>query len=454
MSDSANSLQDEGANSANKLEVISHLNARAMQALKPADLQYIIVNETFQLYPYRQAVFFTISTNQPYKLAAASGLVTVAEDSPFVVWLNQMAKNFPKVAGNFLANFSQADAKYRDGWEEWLPENLLLIPLVAQDDKVLGLAMYAREEAWAEIELEKISAVHQSYAYCLSSLLRTKNSFIKRALGIFNAKRFTIAAIILGALLFIPVRLSALAPAEVVALNAFSIAAPQEGVIHAFKVKPNALVKKGDILFILDDTSITNRYEVAAKALAIAKSDALVAEQRSFDDMKSKGELASSIGRVREKEAELASIKDLMSRVEVAADRDGIAIFTDENDWIGRPVQTGERIMQIADPKDAGLLMWLPVQDALNLELGAPMRLFLNTQPLQPISAKLVETSYQATTSPQNVSAYRIKGAFLDANNQPRIGLHGTARISGEWANLGYFLFRRPISALRAWTGL
>ena len=212
-------------------------------------------------------------------------------------------------------------------------------------------------------------------------------------------------------------RLSALGPAEVVALNGFSVASPQDGVIGSFKVKPNEIVKTGDVLFTLDDTTVSNRYIVAEKALAIPKSDALVAEQRAFDDDKSRGDLASAMGRVREKEAELASIEAVMSRVEVKAERDGIAVFADANDWIGKPVQTGERVLFIDNPQDAGLLMWLPVSDAINLELGAPMRIFLNTQPLQPISAKLIETSYQASLSPQNVMAYRIKGAFLQADN-------------------------------------
>ena len=109
--------------------------------------------------------------------------------------------------------------------------------------------------------------------------------------------------------------------------------------------------------------------------------------------------------------------------------------------------------MQIANPADAGLLMWLPVKDALNIDTGAPLKLFLHTDPLHPIEAKLQQTSYQASMSPENVSSYRLKGAFNSKNSLPRIGLRGTARISGEWSVLGYYLFRRPISATREWFG-
>jgi multidrug efflux pump subunit AcrA (membrane-fusion protein) len=254
--------------------------------------------------------------------------------------------------------------------------------------------------------------------------------------------------------MFIPVRLSALAPAEVIALNAMAIASPQDGVISAFHVQPNSAVKTGDRLFSLDDSALASRREVARRGVSIARADSLVAQQRAFDDLKSKGELASALGRVREKEAELSLVESSLGRVVVKAERDGIAVFGDPNDWLGRPVQTGERVMQLADPRDTGVLVWLPVSDALNLEAGAPIRLFLHTTPLNPLSAKLLQTSYQAVLSPEGVSAYRLRGTFDDSGEKARIGLRGTARVSGDWATLGYYLFRRPIAAVREWTGL
>jgi hypothetical protein len=143
-----------------------------------------------------------------------------------------------------------------------------------------------------------------------------------------------------------------------------------------------------------------------------------------------------------------------MARGEVRAERDGIAVYGDPNDWIGRPVQTGERVMQLANPNDAGVLVWLPVHEALNLDIGAPMRLFLHIDPLGPLSASLLQTSFQPVMSPEGVSAYRIKGKFKEGVKRPRIGLRGTVRISGKWATLGYYFFRRPVTAVREWTGL
>ncbi len=117
-------------------------------------------------------------------------------------------------------------------------------------------------------------------------------------------------------------------------------------------------------------------------------------------------------------------------------------------------MQTGERVMQLARPEDGGILVWLAVSDAIQLETDAPVRLFLHTEPLSPRAGRLIEASYQASLSPDGVASYRLRAGFEPGTELPRIGLRGTARISGDWVLLGYYLFRRPIASVREWTGL
>jgi len=219
-------------------------------------------------------------------------------------------------------------------------------------------------------------------------------------------------------------------------------------------VQPNQLIQKGEVIFTLDDTTLRNRREVGAQALAVARADALLSTQKAFDSDQAKGELGTVLGRVREREAEVAYLDEMLARVEVRAPTGGVAVYGDPNDWIGRPVVTGERILLLADPKDAGVLVWLPVADAINLNTGAEMRLFLHVAPLSPLAARLTQTSYQATLSPEGVASYRIRGAFDGPAAEARVGLKGTAKLYGRRVFLGYVLFRRPLAAVREWTGL
>lgn len=441
-------------NPATDLDVLLQIESRALTAANVPALRFTIVNETHALAAYRQAVLFE-GTAGRLKLVAASGLVSVAEDSPFAVWVAQFTRRLPQDGQMHRIDFADAAETDQPGWAEWLPEHLLLVPLKDRGGMALGVVLYARETEWTERDMALLERLHLNYGHCLGSLHQAQlRRWTSRLWGWTQGRRrnLTLAALVLA--LFIPVRMSVLAPAEVIALNAVAVAAPQEGVIGSFGMAPNSRVRKGDLLFSLDDTVIQNRREVALKALEVAKVDAHVAQQKAFDDIRGRADLAMLTGRVREKEAELAAVDALTQRVEVRADRDGVAVFADVNDWLGRPVQTGERVLQLAQPEDAGMLVWLAVPDAINLEPGAPVQLFLHTDPLRPRAGEVIEASYQATLSPDEVASYRLKARFEEGQNLPRIGLRGTARISGEWVTLGYYLFRRPIAAAREWSGL
>lgn len=436
------------------LVALLHLEHRALATTTPGALGFTVTNETLALVAYRQAAFFVTTATAKHRLTTASGLVNVAEDSPYAVWLSRFAQSFPLEPGCHRLDFADAGADVADGWQEWLPEHLLVAPLAGPDGRVMGMVMYARDHAWEDSEIALLNRLHQTYGHCLWAMSEHRHGFAKALASATGSRLLRWLAPAIVVVMLIPVRLTALAPAEVVALEARAVAAPQDGVLSTFHVRPNAAVKAGEPLFSLDDAALSSRREVALKGLEIARADALTAQQRAFDDLKSRGELAAATGRVQEKQAELASIEALLARVTVKAEHDGIAVYTDPNDWLGRPVQTGERVMQLADPRDAGVLVWLPVADALNLEPGAPLRLFLHTQPLSPLSGSVTQTSYQSVVSPEGVSAYRLRARFDAGETQPRIGLRGIARVSGEWAVLGYYLLRRPIAAVREWTGL
>lgn len=440
-----------------KLSLLLHLEKRALAAENINALGFVVANETHQLTPYRQSFIMKKNMAGQFILDQASGLAHIVEDSPFSIWLQSMVASLEiddRNAKSMLVQRESIRDDLQSGWLEWLPEQLLLIPVFDSDKKVAMLVLYAREQVWTPLELNLLHRLHDCYAYCYRAMDKRENNVARKLRQFIRSGRLRWVALLLVLALFIPIRLSVLAPAEVVALNAKAVASPLDGVIGEIHVQPNAVVNVGDALFSLDDSALQSRKNIALKALVIARSDALVAEQQAFNDYNSKADLASALGRVREKEAELAAVELQLQRVTVKADRRGLAIFADKNDWVGRPVQVGERIMQLASAEDAGIEIWLPVADAINLDIGAPIRVFLHTQPLSPLDALLSQTSYQASQSPEGVSSYTLLGHFNTDSELPRLGLRGTARVSSDWTLLGYYLFRRPIAALRELTGL
>lgn len=436
------------------------LQQRCLRARDSAELGFVIANETWHLVQYSQAVVFQVDRLGQPALKTVSGLAALQEETPFTLWLGRLCRlastdysgHEPRrMDSAMLAGDGVADLK--EGWTEWWPQHAVFVPLTAPGGRRIGVVMLVRDTAWEGAELQLLGVLAETWSHCTNALTRHRTPLKEywERLRTHPRRRQILAAAVV--IILFPVRLSALAPAEIIALQAEAIAAPMEGVIKTFHVPPNAAVKQGQPLFSLDDTTLRNRRDVAQKSLAVARADALVAQQKAFDSLQSKSELAALIGRVREKEAELAWLDETFTRIDVLAPIDGVFVYADPNDWLGKPVVTGERVAQLAQPNDLGVLMWLAVGDAINLEAGAAMRVYLQVSPLSPLSAELVQTSYQATLSPDGIATYRIRGK-LAPGSEARIGLRGVAKVYGDWRPMLYWMLRRPLGSMRQWMGI
>ena len=134
------------------------------------------------------------------------------------------------------------------------------------------------------------------------------------------------------------------------------------------------------------------------------------------------------------------------------SDRDGVAVVDDPQAWKGRPVRVGERILSIADPTKVEITVMVPVKDAIVLEPGNEVRLFLDTNPLHSLRGSVQYVVYESTLNGE-WPAYKVTASLDSAEAAPRIGLRGTARIYGEDTTLFYYLLRRPITVARQWLG-
>jgi HlyD family secretion protein len=115
-------------------------------------------------------------------------------------------------------------------------------------------------------------------------------------------------------------------------------------------------------------------------------------------------------------------------------------------------VVTGERVMRIAAEGDTEVEAWLPVGDAIPLPQDAALRLYLNASPLDALDATVRYMAHDAQQRPDGTYAYRIRAVLRDPSSQ-RVGLKGTAKVSGGWVPVVYWVLRRPLAVLRQTLG-
>jgi hypothetical protein len=252
--------------------------------------------------------------------------------------------------------------------------------------------------------------------------------------------------------LVLPIRLTVLAPGELVAAHPAVIRAPMDGVVGNLLVMPNALVKAGQPLLNLEDASLQSRLEVAQQALSGSLAEYRQAAQLAVTDAKYKGQLALLTGKVQERQAEAEYLQGQLERAHIVAPNSGIALFDDPSEWIGKPVVTGERIMRVAAPDDVEVEAWLGVGDAIPLPVGSAVSLYLNASPLFSVPAQVRYVAHDAIQRPDGSYAYRVRAA-LDGKTEHRVGLKGTAKLSGSWVPLIYWVLRRPVAAIRQMIG-
>lgn len=429
-------------------------------------LSFMAVNDTHALVPYRQAALWFASGG----MKALSGVVQVEANAPYALWLSAVCQRITKVTS--VPARLQADElppEMGEQWSEWLPAYGLLLPLVdplqkGEGEGVAGALFLARDEPWQDGDISLLAEWSGIWMHALSARRAGAPWSARRLWGlaiqqrrpgpelVWWKRRRTLWALGLFALLACPVRLTVLAPAELTAANPDVIRAPLDGVIASILVAPNASVESGQGLFVFEGAPLKSRIEVARQTLAGAQAEYRQASQWAVTDPKYKAQIAILEARVMERQAELGYVEDLLQRSQVSAPRAGIAIFDDASEWIGKPVVTGERVMRIAAPGDIEVEAWLPVGDAILLPQDAPLRLYLNASPLDPLDATVRYIAHDAQQRPDGTYAYRVRAVLHDATSQ-RVGLKGTAKVSGSWVPAVYWVLRRPLSVLRQTLG-
>jgi hypothetical protein len=453
----------QSPNGAQPLVRLVELSRAARQARTPPELRFMLVNDTHSLVPYRQGGLWLARGG----LQALSGVVEIEANAPYAQWLDQVCRHLHKACPSG-ARVGAADLPLELGesWAGWLPAYGLWLPLVAGAGAApaAGGLLLVRDLPWNAQEGALLADWLQVWAHAWHALGAARGGPFRSGAATGNPasdgprrtrRRLAAAALVLalGALLtWVQVPLTVLAPGELVPANPDVIRAPLEGVIGTVHVRPNDTVTKGQPVFSFDDALIRSRADVARQALATAEAEYRQASQQALVDPRARAMLALLRGKAEERRAEVVYAREQLERTRVVAPRDGVVLFDDPTEWIGKPVTVGERVMRIAEPEDVEIEAWVGVGDAIPLALGTPLTLQLRASPLEPLEATLRYVAHDAVERPDGTYAYRLR-ATVTGTHRHRVGLKGTIRIDGERVSLGYWIFRRPMAAVREWTG-
>jgi len=445
---------------------------------KKTELEFLMVNQTFNLVPYKSCAYWEYKKNR-VSIKNSSGLILVDNDGPYSQWLVRVIENFLKKqkeqeslennddqnSNKDLNSFSKLFTvlkdncleNERDDWDKWVTKNAFILLIYNKDKKFIGGLWIDKKDEFSTLEKAILEDLGDGYAFALQNFSNKKRQEgILNYLSIFSLSGLKTKLFFLSLLLImlLPVNMSATAPAEVVASKPDVISIPFDGVIEKVEISPGQRVKAGEVLLRMDDTLLKNKVIMTTGELNAAKVALLKTERESMKDRSKLAEIAILKAQLAQKNAEVDFAQQMLKLSEIVAERDGIAIFADINSLRGKPVQTGEQVMQLTSLEENELLIRMPVSSMIKINQDIPARFFLNVSPFDSQKISYKSIGYQSTMDTGGLMTYKIRGEFLEENDDVRIGWTGTGKVYGEKTILGISILRRPITTLRRKLGI
>lgn len=452
----ANISQEKSNRFLQYLAIVNQLVVKAFSAKTLAELKFIILNDTIHLIRYDRAILWSIGKNKP-EVLGFSGQSKFKSSSEMVEKLSILVQNIPEAARPQQLT-KNSYPSLPDVWtaiEGESADSLVLWFPIKVHDEMYGLWV----EKW-NIKPGEIPA-QDALEICANFLTPAYGSALEKLVSRNFFKRLATPRtyLILGTalllfLLLIRIPLRIVAPCEIVPEDPYLVTAPLEGIVEEITVKPGEMVKKGMTLFAYDKRAPMHELQMAEKQLSMVQSEVNRSMTLGASDKKSLTEFPILSSKLEKEKINLEYAKYQASLLNVKSPIDGVIILDNPEDWRGRPVKIGEKVLTISDPQRTKIRIWVPEHDNIPLNFQIPISIFLNINPIKSYEAKLIYIANEVTMSDKKIPSFIAEAEWITKPEDTKLGLTGSAILYGERVSLLYFILRKPWGTLRNYLGI
>lgn len=435
------------------LIVINRIGVKAFQAKSEEALKFIILNDTFQVIRYDRAVLWDVTRPRSPKSLGISGHSSIKEDAEAVIKWEEIVKSIKDPSK--IQQISEKELSgHQKTWNQVQSQSnssVLWIPIFVKEKLTLGLWL----ERWNS---PKGYEVDPTVIELFSNYLQpVYSSAWEKFHGRLSLKKFTfsrfgtyllIGALILG-LFGIRLPLRIVAPCEVIPKDPILITAPLEGIIEQIIVKPGQVVKKGEVLYEYDKRQPLQNLKIAQNEVQIMQAEVNRASTLGLSDKRSLTELATLTLKLEKEKINLELAEYQASRLEGHSPESGIIILDNPDEWRGKPVKIGEKIMKVTAPDKTKVRIWLAESDNIPLDFSIPIKIYLNIRPDLSEEAKLTYIANESTIDEHQTASFIADAEWVEQPEWVKLGLKGSAILYGERVSLFYFLLRKPLASIR-----
>lgn len=433
--------------SVKSLILSNRLLVKAFDSPTKKKLHFVILNESKHILSYERAFLWDLTGKEP-KIEGISGLVAIDQDTELVTAWAEIVKQHPnknapcaldeKTVPNCESEWKSVRGNDQTRYY-WLPiysPNALLMGLVVS----FPAQGFNQQTVDEEIDIF-MNFLMPGYAAGLEKFEKKKISTGKKknrliALGVISA------LFLFGNFYQVPLRI--VSSCEVVSREPIIIAAPLEGVIKEINVLPGDEVAKGDLLVEYEKSAFIQDLQLAKKEVELREAEIGRAKTLGYDDEEKLSELRVLLAKNDQAQAKLDFAKYQFELLTIESPARGIVSLDNPEEWKGRPVSIGEKILSINQQDDTKVLIWLAEGDNVNLDKDSLVKIVLNANPNSTFEASLDYISSISKINDENIVSFEAEASWVEQPENVKIGQKGVAIMYGEKVSLLYYLFRKP----------
>lgn len=433
------------------LRTIYQLSTDLFSSENRQDLIFRILNNTIRLFPYQRAVLWSFEGRKP-KIVGVSGQEDINQQAPLVkIWQTLIVSLEEKKKLRILNDSSESQ---KDEWKTLKEKvsgiSVMWVPFIEEGKLRAGLWIERwGNEVWETNTCEIMESLAQNFSLAWKQF---NPSTRFQSLKSIRVRRLilTLAGLsIVFFLYFQTISLRVVAPCEIIPKDPVMIAAPLEGVIKKVLVKPGDHVNEDDPLFQYEDRIVTQELKVAQKQVQIIESQYNRARLKAFTDDEAMESLRGLEYRLEQEKIRLELAESNTRHLIVRATLGGICMVDEPENWQGRPVQIGERVVMLFNPKMVKVKIYLPENDYILFNREKAVHIILNANPGRKYAARLNYVAPQTSINPQGGSSFIAEADLTSSETRLLAGSKGSAIVYGQKVRLVYWLLRKPIAGVR-----
>lgn len=443
-----------------QISLAHNLTMKAMESNTIEELIFTLVNDTSQLIPYDRAILWQVhdqQTPQPLGVSKEAASKTTSELIQTLSDLIGKINRPDELRSLKPADFPGKEEIFQE-YQKTHSSSILWVPIWEQGGSRICLWLektgvsltspYFNEDTLCVFQEYLIPGYKAAWEKIAPVNIQTRlsNLFAKK-----NIALVSLALIFLSLYIHVPLRI--VASCEVVAVDPYLIAAPVKGIIGQIIVKPGQEVAKGALLYEYDRREAEHDLLASQKKVEIVQSELLQAMSQHGENQPSADELATANFRLKKEMVELNYAKYRASLLLGHSPVSGVAVVDNPDNWQGRPVNVGEKIMFIADPKKTQVKVWIAEADNVLIHLPTSLEVYLNPFPEVTLHATLKYVSQEPVLTGKGSYSFVGEADWVGEAREMKLGLKGNAVLYGENVSLMYYVLRKSIYSFRHFFG-